>query len=210
MAKLPKHKILRHAERGHYDPATIHAIIDEAYVCQVAAVRDGLPVVIPTLHARIGDTLFLHGAVAAGIFKDLSNPIPVAVSITLLDGLVLARSLYNHSANYRSVVAYGVAREVTATEEKLAALKAFSDRVADGRWDDARIPNSVELKRTRVFAIPLDHASAKIRSGPPVDDPEDLDRPTWAGVIPIMVVRGQPEQDPGQDPGVSIPSYLGD
>ena len=208
MAKLQKHKVRRHAERGHYDPKTIHAIIDEAYVCQVAAVRDGLPVIIPTLHARIEDTLYLHGAVAAGIFKDLSQPVAVAVSITLLDGLVLARSLYNHSANYRSVVAFGTAREVTDAEEKLAALQAFSDRVARGRWDDARTPNAMELKRTRVFAIPLNHASAKIRSGPPSDDAEDMDRPTWAGIIPMAVVRGQPVQDPAQDPGVSLPSYL--
>lgn len=207
-SKLPKRMVRRHPERGHYDPETIHAIVDEAYVCQVAAVRDDLPVVIPTLHARINDTLYLHGAVAAGIFKDLGKPVPVAVSITLLDGLVLARSLYNHSANYRSVVAYGVAREVTDVEEKLAALKAFSDRVAEGRWEDARTPNPVELKRTRVFAISLEHASAKIRSGPPSDDAEDMDRTTWAGVIPLSVTRGRPEQDPVQDPGIAIPSYL--
>lgn len=205
---LPENRVLRHPECGHYDAQTINAIIDEAYFCHVAATRKGMPVIIPTLHVRIGNMLYIHGAVAAGLFKDLQAQTPVSIAITLLDGLVLARSLYNHSANYRSVVAYGVAREVTDRDEKWAVMEALADRVAPGRWGDARQPNDVELKITRVFAIPLDHASAKIRSGPPHDDPEDMGRDTWAGVIPLSVQRLRPEADPAQDPPLPLPDYL--
>ncbi|PSR21910.1 MAG: pyridoxamine 5'-phosphate oxidase family protein [Sulfobacillus acidophilus] len=205
---LPKIRVRRHPERGHYDRATIEQIVDEAYYCHVAVVRDGAPVIIPTLHVRVDDSLYIHGAVAAGLFKDMKQDAVVSVAITLLDGLVLARSFYNHSANYRSVVAFGVAREVTDPDEKLRVLKALADRVVPGRWDDARPPNDTELKITRVFAIPLDHASVKIRTGPPSDDVDDLTRPTWAGVIPLKMQVGQPQPDPLQQPPMPLPDYL--
>lgn len=205
---LPKNRVRRHPERGYYDRETIFQIVDEAYYCHVAVIRAGAPVIIPTLHVRVGDFLYIHGAVAAGLFKDLKQDNVVSVAITLLDGLVLARSFYNHSANYRSVIAFGVAREVTSQEEKLAVLKALAERVTPGRWDDARQPNDTELKITRVFAIPLDHASVKIRSGPPSDDADDFTRPTWAGVIPTRIQLGQPEADPSQDPPIPLPDYL--
>ena len=207
-ASLPKHRVRRHPERGHYDEATINAILDEASFCHVAVVRDGLPVVIPTLHVRIGSRVYIHGAVAAGLLKDLAQDQPVSLAVTLLDGLVLARSFYNHSANYRSVVAFGIPTEVTDPDAKLSVLKEMANRFTPGRWDDARVPNAIELKRTRVFAIPVDHASAKIRTGPPVDDPEDMDRPTWAGVLPLAITRGEPVADPNQDPPVPLPDYL--
>lgn len=205
---LPKNRVRRHPERGHYDQDIIHAIIDEAYYCHVATIRDGAPVIIPTLHVRVGNVLYIHGAVAAGLFKDLQQDAVVSVAVTLMDGLVLARSFYNHSANYRSVVAFGFPREVIDQSEKLAVLKALADRVSPGRWDDARQPNAVEMRRTRVFALPLDNASAKIRSGPPSDDPEDMDRPTWAGVVPMSVQLGTPTADPNQSPPLAIPEYL--
>ncbi len=205
---LPKIRVRRHPERGHYDRQTIDQIVDEAYYCHVAVVRAGSPVIIPTLHVRIGNFLYIHGAVAAGLFKDLKKDALVSVAITLLDGLVLARSFYNHSANYRSVTAFGVAREVTDRDEKLAVLKALADRISPGRWDDARQPNDTELKITRVFAIPLDHASAKIRSGPPSDDANDLTRPTWAGVLPLHTRLAEPEADPLQVPPIPLPDYL--
>ena len=166
--------------------------------------------VIPTLHIRIGDQLYIHGAVAAGLLKNLGEGAPVCVTITHLDGLVLARSLYNHSANYRSAVIFGQAREVTDRALKMAVFRAFADRVAPGLWDDARQPNDREVRTTRVFAVPLENASAKIRKGPPADDAEDMERPTWAGVIPLRTVYGDPESDPAQSPAVALPDYLKD
>ncbi len=207
-SELPGIRVRRHPERGHYDKDTLYPIIDEAWHCHVGVVRDGMPIIIPTLHVRVDDTLYVHGAVAAGLFKDLAHNAPVSVAITHLDGLVLARSLYNHSANYRSVVVFGVPSEVTDPDLKLTVLKALSDRVAPGRWEDARQPNAIELKQTRIFAVPLTHASAKIRTGPVADDPEDLDRPTWAGVLPLRTVFGEPEADAGDRPSVPLPDYL--
>lgn len=201
-------RVRRHPERGHYDPETLHQIIDEAWHCHVAMIRGGVPLVLPTLHVRIGDELYIHGAVAAGMFKDLTPDTPISVAITHLDGLVLARSLYNHSANYRSAVVFGSAREVTDAEEKRRVFKALADRVAPGRWDDARKPNDVEVRTTRVFAVPLAESSAKIRSGPPSDDAEDMARPTWAGVLPFRTTVGTPEPDPAQVPSVPLPGYL--
>lgn len=207
--RLPRNLVRRHPERGCYDHATINAIIDEAHYCHIAVVRHGCPVIIPTLHVRIEDTWYVHGAVAAG-FKDLAQDQPVSVAVTIMDGLVLARSLYNHSANYRSVVAFGIPREVRGRDDKMTVLKAMADRITPGRLQDAGVPNAVEIRRTRVFAIPLDQTSAKIRSGPPRDDPEDLDRPAWAGVLPLTLTMGAPVPDPAQIPPISLPEYLND
>lgn len=206
----PNIRVRRHPERGHHDRDILYSIIDGAWYCHAATVRDGWPVVIPTLHIRIGGQLYIHGAVAAGLLKNLGEGAPVCVTVTHLDGLVLARSLYNHSANYRSAVVFGQAREVTDPAEKMAVFRAFADRVAPGRWDDARQPNDREVRTTRVFAIPLENASAKIRQGPPADDPEDMDRPTWAGVLPLRTVYGDPEPDPAQSPAAALPGYLKD
>ncbi|MCY0879477.1 MAG: pyridoxamine 5'-phosphate oxidase family protein [Firmicutes bacterium] len=205
---LPPITVRRYPERGRYDAQTIHEIIDAAPYCHVAVVKDNMPLILPTFHVRIGSEIFLHGAVANGLFKALESKAPVAVAMTLLDGWVLARSWFNHSANYRSVVIFGRAREVHDLDEKRAVFRAFADKVVPGRWDDARQPNAAELRTTRMFAIPIDHASAKIRSGPPEDTPEDLLRPTWAGVVPVAQVLGAPEPDQAASAASPLPPYL--
>jgi nitroimidazol reductase NimA-like FMN-containing flavoprotein (pyridoxamine 5'-phosphate oxidase superfamily) len=206
--ELPPVTIRRHPERGHYDAETIHAIIDAAPYCHVAVVRDGMPLVLPTFHVRIASDIFIHGAVATGFFQELAEGSPVAVAVTLLDGWVLARSWFNHSANYRSVVVFGRPREVVDTNEKQRVFEAFAHKVVPGRWQDARQPSERELKTTRMFAIPIDHAAAKVRSGPPADDADDLGRNTWAGVVPTKLVLGEPVPDPGQSPSIPFPAYL--
>ncbi len=199
-------KVKRHAERGHYDRAAIDAILDEGLVAHVGFVVDGQPFVIPTLHARSGDTLYFHGAAANRMLDTIAGE-PVCVTVTLLDGLVLARSHYNHSANYRSVVVLGRPREVTDREEKLRSFQVLVDHVARGRWNDARQPSETEIKVTRVLALPLDEASAKIRSGPPKDDAEDLGLPIWAGVIPLRQVADPPIPAPDLSAGIPTPGY---
>ena len=201
-------RVRRHPERGHYDHETVYAILDEATVCHVGFLREGMPVVLPTLHVRVDDRLYLHGAVASGLLKSMAKGVPVCVTVTELDGLVLARSVYNHSLNYRSAVVFGQAYEVTDAQEKLQALRALVEKVQPGRWQDARQPNAVEFRTTRVTALRIASASAKVRSGPPVDDEEDMGLPVWAGVIPIRTVRGAPEADPGLPAGVVVPPYI--
>lgn len=200
-------RVLRHPERGDYERDTIDAILDEALYCHVGFVSEGQPVVLPTIHVRVRDALYLHGAIASAMLKNLSQGGPVCVTVTLLDGLVLARSVYNHSMNYRSVTVFGMAREVTDREEKLMAVEALVEHVVSGRSGDARAPSEPELKATRVVKLDLSEASAKIRSGPPKDNPEDLALPVWAGVIPMVQTALAPEQDPMQS-GVDIPDYL--
>jgi nitroimidazol reductase NimA-like FMN-containing flavoprotein (pyridoxamine 5'-phosphate oxidase superfamily) len=195
--------VRRLRERGDYDRATIDAILDEALVCHLGVVVGGAPVVLPTLHVRVGDTLYLHGAAANAMLKAGSTG-PVCATVTLIDGLVLARSAFHHSVNYRSVVVHGEGRAVTDEAEKRRVLDALVDHVVPGRSTETRPPNDVELKSTLVIAIPLDEASAKVRTGPPKDDPEDLDGPWWAGVIPVTTVRGEPEPAPDLDPGIRL------
>lgn len=204
----PPGRVKRHPERGRYDSETIHAILDEGLVCHVAVVQDHVPIMIPMLYVRIDRSLYVHGALAAGLFARLETTDRVSVAVTLLDGLVLARSWYNHSANYRSVVLVGHPQEVTDSQEKLQVLKAMADKTVPGRWDDARAPSETEIKITRIYAISIDQASAKIRQGPPIDDPEDLSRPTWAGVLPGSWVAGDALQDPEQSPTIPLPPYL--
>jgi hypothetical protein len=201
-------RVRRLPERGAYDRETIDAIVDEALICHLAYVRDGEPRVIPTIHARIGDTLFVHGSNASRTLRTTKGGEPVAVEITLLDGLVLARSAFHHSMNYRSVVVYGRAREVTDPQEKWDAQRALVDHVAHGRSEDARMPNQRELDQTTILAIEIREASAKIRTGPPKDEEEDLALPVWAGVLPLDIVPGEPEPDPNLAPGVSVPGYV--
>ena len=203
-------RVRRLPERGAYDRETIDAILDEALICHLAWVQDGEPRVIPTIHARSGDTLYVHGSNASRTLRGTKGGEPVAVEVTLIDGLVLARSAFHHSMNYRSVVVYGRAREVTDPEEKFAAQRALVDHVAHGRADDARMPNQRELDQTTLLAIPIEEASAKIRTGPPKDDDEDMDLPIWAGVLPIRTVPGEPEADPDLRDGVPAPGYVTD
>lgn len=190
--RTPRTTVKRHPERGDYDRATIDSILDEALICHLGFVVDGQPFVIPTIHARDGDTIYVHGSPGSRMLRTTKRGVDVCLTVTLLDGLVLARSVYNHSMNYRSVVVLGRAREVTAQAEKLRAMKRVVEHVLPGRWADARQPNEGEIKGTTILALPLDEASAKIRSGPPTDDDADLGLPIWAGVIPLQLEPSEP------------------
>ena len=206
-APSPRSAVRRHPERGDYERETIDAILDEAVFCHVGFAVEGQPFVIPTIHARVGDVLYLHGSPASRLLQRLAGPIEVCVTATILDGLVLARSVYNHSMNYRSAVVFGRARAVEERAEKLAALEAVSEHVVRGRWADARVPSEKELAGTRVLAVAIEEASAKVRTGPPGDFEADVPLPIWAGVIPLRVVAGEPETDDRVPDGVELPEY---
>jgi nitroimidazol reductase NimA-like FMN-containing flavoprotein (pyridoxamine 5'-phosphate oxidase superfamily) len=203
----PRTRVQRHPERGVYDRETIDAILDEALISHVGFVVDEQPYVIPMIHARAGDVLFLHGSTASRLVRRLAEGVDVCVTATLLDGIVLARSVYNHSMNYRSVVVLGRARAVVDPKEKLAALETIVEHLVPGRWSDARLPDRKELKATTVLVLPLDEASAKIRTGPPKEWDEDLDLPIWAGVIPMSLVASSAEPDATVPDGVPLPPY---
>jgi hypothetical protein len=207
-AKDAPTRVRRHPERGAYDRETIAAILDEAFVCHLGFVHDGRPFVIPTIHARSGDVLYLHGSPASRMLRTLSDGVDICVTVTLLDGLVLARSVYNHSMNYRSAVVLGRAREVTDRDEKLAALATIVEHMVPGRSGDARPPSDKELAGTLVLALALDEASAKIRNGPPSDFDDDLDLPVWSGVVPMRLVLDPPEPDANIPSRVGLPDYL--
>jgi uncharacterized protein len=193
---VPDHlRVKREPQRGVYDRETIDAILDEALVCHLGFAVDGQPYVIPTLHARIGDLLYVHGSAASRMLRHAASDARICVTVTLLDGLVLARSVFNHSIDYRSVVVLGTPRLVEDVAEKREALHAFTEHIAPGRWDEARQPTDKELKATWILSIPLDEASAKIRTGPPEDEPEDRDLPVWAGVVPIHLAAEPSEYD---------------
>lgn len=182
---VPDHlRVKREPQRGVYDRGAIEAILDEALYCHLGFEVDGQPYVIPTLHARVGDRLYVHGSAASRMLRNAAAGARVCVTVTLLDGLVLAKSVFNHSINYRSAVVLGTATLVEG-DEKLEALRAFTEHVAPGRWDEARQPTSLELKATWVLSLPLDESSAKVRSGGPEDEPEDRDLPVWSGVVPV-------------------------
>jgi uncharacterized protein len=195
-------------QRGSYDREVVYSILDEGFVCHVGFAVDGQPFVIPTAYGRIGDTLYLHGSAASRALRGLSGGIPVCVTVTLVDGLVLARSAFHHSINYRSVVILGAATMVAAAEQKMTALRAFTEHVIPGRWDDVREPNEQELKGTSVLALPLLEVSAKVRTGPPKDDEEDMAIPVWAGELPLRITAGSPVDDPQLSAGVSPPAYV--
>jgi nitroimidazol reductase NimA-like FMN-containing flavoprotein (pyridoxamine 5'-phosphate oxidase superfamily) len=199
--------VKRLAKRAGYDRDTINAIIDEALICHVGFVVDGAPVVIPTIHTRVGETLYFHGSAASRMLRSLRDGIDACVTITILDGLVMARSAFHHSMNYRSVVVMGKGREVVDREEKLQVLDALVEHVCAGRARDVRAPNEAELKQTLVIALPLAEASAKIRVGPAVDDEDDYALPVWAGVIPMAFTSSAPVDDERLVPGVSAPEY---
>jgi uncharacterized protein len=182
--------------RGVYNRELVYGILDEGFICHVGFAVDSRPVVIPTGYARVNDQLFIHGSQASRMLRTLADGIDVCVTVTLLDGLVLARSAFNHSMNYRSVVIFGRAAMVEEREARLAALHAFSEHVIPGRWDEVREPTEQELKATTVLSLLLEEVSAKVRTGPPIDDEEDYESPVWAGVIPLRLVAGQPVPDP--------------
>ena len=197
-------------ERGVYDREAIDAILDEALICHLAYVVDGAPRVIPTIHARVGDTLYVHGSNASRTLRAAKSGAPVAIEVTLLDGLVLARSAFHHSMNYRSAIVYGRAREVTDPDEKWQAQRALVEHVAHGQADDTRMPNQRELDQTTILAVTLDEASAKVRTGPPKDEEEDLALPIWAGVLPLVTIPGEPVPDPHLPDDVLVPAYVRD
>ena len=200
LRRLPK--------RGSFERDTVNGILDEGFVCHVGFVSDGQPFVIPTAYGRVGQTLYLHGAKASRMLKALASGAEVCVTVTLVDGLVLARSAFHHSINYRSVVVFGRPRLVESEDEKNAALEAFTEHIMRGRWAEVRWPTAEELAATTVIALTLDEASAKVRTGPPVDDEEDYALPVWAGVLPLGVVPGAPERDPRLPEATPVPEYV--
>jgi len=177
-------RVRREPQRALYDRETIEAILDEGVLCHIGFEIEGQPYVIPTLHARVGDKLYVHGSAASRMLKHAASGAPVCVTVTLFDGLVLARSVFNHSVNYRSAVVFGTATLVEG-DEKRDALRALTEQLAPGRWDEARQPSEQELRATWILSLPLDEASAKVRVGGPEDEPEDLELPVWAGVVPV-------------------------
>ena len=204
----PRVTVRRHPERGVYERAAIDAILDESLFCHVGFVVDGRPFVIPTIHARVGDVLYLHGAPASRMLRRIEGGVDVCVTATLVDGIVLARAVYNHSFNYRSAVVLGRARLIGAGKEKLAALEAIVEHVVAGRSRDARRPNAKEVAGTKVLAVPIDEASAKVRAGAPKDFDGDVELPIWAGVIPLSTVAGDPLTEERVPDGVVVPTYV--
>ena len=202
-------EVKRKGDRSAYDRDIIHSILDEALICHIGYVRDESPVVLPTIHARLDDTLYLHGSVTSNLLRTATSPgQDISVAASIVDGIVVARSVFNASMNYRSVVLFGHARRVEDVDEKLAGMKAVSDHVFPGRWEDVRLPNDVEMRQTLIAALPIDEGSAKIRSGPPVDEDEDYQLPYWAGVVPVTMEYGEAVPDPRLPPGVEVPAYL--
>jgi uncharacterized protein len=200
-------RVVREADRAVYDRETVHRILDEGFLCHVGFVVEGQPFVIPTSYGRKDSSLYIHGSAASRMLRQMQNGVAVCVTVTLLDGLVLARSVFNHSMNYRSVVLLGKASLVNDPEEKLAALRVLSEHILPGRWEDARQPNERELKATSVLRVPIDEFSAKVRAGAPIDDVEDYSFPTWAGVVPLETKAGTPIADEKLDPKREAPPY---
>jgi nitroimidazol reductase NimA-like FMN-containing flavoprotein (pyridoxamine 5'-phosphate oxidase superfamily) len=212
MSEIPaptqRTRVVREPERGVYDREAAYRILDEGFICHVGFAVDGQPFVIPTSYGRKDTNLYIHGSAASRMLRNLKEGVPVCVTVTLLDGLVLARSVFNHSMNYRSVVILGKATLVEDRDEKLAALRILSEHILPGRWDDARQPNEQELKATSVLRLPIEEFSAKVRTGPPIDDEGDYAFPTWAGVIPLELERRDPINDPRLEQGQAVPAYV--
>jgi len=200
LKRLPK--------RAEYDRQAVYDILDEGFICHVGFAIDGQPFVIPTGYARAGDSLYIHGSQASRMLRAMSEGIDACVTVTLLDGLVLARSAFHHSMNYRSVVIFGRASVVEDKDEKLEALRALTEHIIPGRWAEVRWPNESEIKATTVLALPLAEASAKVRTGPPIDDDEDYEMSVWAGVIPLRVESSDAVSDPRLAADVRLPDYL--
>lgn len=204
--QTPRTTPSRLAKRAAYDAETIRPILDEALFCTVSYVMDGQPMAIPTIHAREGDQLYIHGSVGSHFIRSIENGAPVCITVMLADGLVLAKSAFHHSVNYRSVVVFANAEKVTDEAEKMHALALITDHMVPNRWDDLRPTTASELQKTTVLRFSLEEASAKVRTGPPNDDPEDMALPTWAGVVPLQTVHGLPV--PAKHNNAELPGYL--
>jgi nitroimidazol reductase NimA-like FMN-containing flavoprotein (pyridoxamine 5'-phosphate oxidase superfamily) len=207
VAPTERTRVIREPQRAVYDRAAIYPILDEAFVCHVGFSADSQTYVIPTMFARVNDSIYFHGSAASRMLRNLSNGLPVCITVTLADGLVLARSVFNHSMNYRSVVALGTARLIDDPAEKLTALHAFTEKILPGRWNDARQPNEKELKSTSILKLPLTEVSAKLRVGAVEDDADDYALKVWAGIVPLRLVAGTPVRDERCDPALPVPAY---
>jgi uncharacterized protein len=203
----PRTRVVRESDRGVYDREAVYRILDEAFICHIGFTVEGQPFVIPTSFGRAGDNLYVHGSAASRMLRNLDKGVPVCITVTLLDGLVLARSIFNHSMNYRSVVLLGTATLVEDPTEKLEALRRLSEHILPGRWAESRQPNERELKATSVLRMPITEFSAKVRQGPPIDDEEDLAFRTWAGVVPLQTVAAVPIPDEHCGSDVPVPGY---
>jgi uncharacterized protein len=203
----PRTRLVREADRAVYDREAAYRILDEGFLCHVGFVVDGQPFVIPTSYGRKHESLYIHGSAASRMLRQMKESVPVCITVTLLDGLVLARSIFNHSMNYRSVVVLGKATLVDDPTEKTEALRLLSEHIIPGRWADSRQPNERELKATSVLRVPIEEFSAKVRQGPAVDDEEDYSFPTWAGVVPLEMVAGKPIDDARLPAGRDVPAY---
>ena len=207
VAPTERTRVIREPQRAVYDRAAINAILDEALICHVGFTADSQTYVIPTMFARVSDSIYFHGSAASRMLRNLSNGLSVCITVTLADGLVLARSVFNHSMNYRSVVALGTAQLIDDSAEKLTALRAFTEKILPGRWNDARQPNEKELKATSILKLALTEVSAKIRTGPVEDDADDYALKVWAGIVPLRLVADTPIRDERCDPSLPIPAY---
>ncbi len=208
LPRTPRTTLKRLPKRGSHDREVINQILDEGFICHVGFVLDGQPVVIPTGYARVDNQLIIHGSQASRMLRNVGKGIDVCVTVTLIDGLVLARSAFHHSMNYRSVVVFGNASVIAGREEKIAALTALSEHIIRGRWKEVREPNEAELQQTTVLTMPIDEASAKIRTGPPLDDEEDYALPIWAGVLPLQLSIGEPLPDPRLPENMDVPECV--
>lgn len=209
LSSTERTRIRRHADRARDDPGDLHAALDAGLVCHLGVVVDGSPVVLPTGYGRVADTLYLHGSSANRSLRTAADGVPVCVTVTHLDGLVLARSVFNHSMNYRCAVIFGTARQVADADEKLIGLRALTEHLAPGRWEAARQPTRKELAATAVIALRLRETSVKVRSGPPGDaDDPDAELGCWAGVLPVRQIFGDPEPDPALAPDAAVPDHV--
>jgi hypothetical protein len=204
----PRTRIVREPDRASYDRQAAYQILDEAFICHVGFSLDGQPYVIPTGYGRSADNLYIHGSAASRMLRNLDQGVPVCVTVTLLDGLVLARSIFNHSMNYRSVVILGTATAVTDPAEKLESLRLLSEHILPGRWAESRFPTEKEIKATLVLCLPIEEFSAKVRQGPVVDDADDFSFRTWAGILPLHTIPGAPIRDERCDPTIPEPPYV--
>ena len=201
-------RLRRLPEKGSHDRALINEILDEALICHFGFVRDGYPVVLPTVHARMGEIVYIHGSKAAGNLRTMKEEVEACLTVTIVDGIVAARSLFEHSMHYRSAVLFGKSRLVDDPDERIVAFRAITEHIIPGRWDDARQPSPAEDRQTTIIAIKIDEASAKVSDGWPDDPDEDLDLGVWAGVIPITVSYGRPIPDPRLDSAIGLPDYI--
>jgi nitroimidazol reductase NimA-like FMN-containing flavoprotein (pyridoxamine 5'-phosphate oxidase superfamily) len=208
MKSTARTQLRRLPDRGSHDPGTIYAILDAAFLAHVGFCVNSQPFVIPTLYGRDGDKLYLHGSAASRMLRELETGVAACVNVTLVDGLVLARSEFHHSMNYRSVVAFGTARKINDPERKLEALRVISEHLIAGRWDDVREPNEKELKATIALEFSIEEASAKVRTGPPGDEEEDYALPVWAGILPLQLEPKTPAPDPRLAAGIRVPEYV--